>query len=143
MRTAGSPIHHGMIDDPDTKAPLDDVRGFLAECLGIELAALPRPGEWAEGGNTIGAIGLRLNLLGLDELDAILERQEAESSLFGEIAVKLGYLSEEQVERILELQHLHRTLALCEMLFVAGRIDLPRLLESLASFFRSHEGMPG
>lgn len=51
-------------------------RRFLEARYGIDLAAASQPCEWSNLGNRIGAIALRLGVLTVDQIDQILEMQE-------------------------------------------------------------------
>ena len=109
---------------------------FLAAELGLARDALPRPGPWSRSGLTIGALSLRLDALNLEQIDAIIDRQELTPKLFGELAVELGFLSPEVVRRLLHLQKVHWALEFGEMLVLAEIIDLPDMLSLLARFIQ-------
>ena len=111
---------------------------FLREKLDLSPCEVPRPGEWAGSGNTLGSIGLRLGLISLDQIDRIINRQNSDCRRFGEIGIGLKFLSDDQVERLLELQQFHRCLDLGSMLVIEDRITFPDLLSLMAEFFRSH-----
>jgi hypothetical protein len=115
---------------------------FLARELGVAVDTLPRPGPWSRSGLTIGALSLRLDALTLENIDAIIEQQAREPKLFGELAVKLGFLSADEVARLLQIQQLHWALELGEMLVLEGLIDLPKLAELLARFLAEHPLSP-
>src|SRR5271163_990224 len=85
---------------------------FLIERLDLSERELPQPGEWADAGNTIGMLSLRMGLLTVEQIDHILELQEQEGSgrRFGELAESLGLLSHVQVSRLLAVQSLNREL---------------------------------
>ena len=51
-----------------------------------------------------GTIAHLLDLLTVEQISTILERQSGTGRLFGEIAIELGYMTAEQVLRVLELQ---------------------------------------
>jgi hypothetical protein len=112
----------------------DALAGYLAAELGLSKEDLPPPGSWSECGQTIGALALRLNALTIEQIDGIIDFQSQERMLFGEIAAHLGYLTETEVARLLELQEFHRALELGELLVLAGRIDVPQLCALLAGF---------
>ena len=116
----------------------DPFTEFLQSQLGLENHEIPQPGEWANVGNTTGALALRLGLLSVDQIDHILETQENEGhgKLFGEIAVELGYVESEQVDRLLLIQQLNRRLELGEQLVLSGRTDIDTLLTNLQDFHR-------
>ena len=51
---------------------------FLKARLSLTEEELPEPGEWADAGNTIGMLSLRMGLLTVEQIDHILELQEQE-----------------------------------------------------------------
>jgi hypothetical protein len=133
----------GPVESSSPHAQLcEQLAAFLARELGVAVDSLPRPGPWSRSGLTIGALSLRLDALTLENIDAIIEQQAREPKLFGELAVKLGFLSTEEVARLLEIQQMHWALELGEMLVLAGLIDLPRLAELLARFLAEHPLRP-
>ncbi len=95
------------------------------------------PGPWSRSGLTIGALSLRLSALNLEQIDAIIDRQELTPKLFGEIAIELGFLSRETVRRMLHLQKLHWALEFGELLVLQSRIDLPQMVHLVARFLES------
>lgn len=124
----------------DNTAPTDELALFLAERLGLSIDDLPQPGIWAQSGNTIGAIALRMNLLTIDQVDDIINAQETESKLFGQIAIELGFIDKDELDRLLELQRFHWSFELGELLFVRGDVDLPKLLEFYVQFAHESRG---
>lgn len=125
----------------DDTAPTDELSLFLAERLGVSIEELPQPGIWAQSGNTIGAIALRMNRLTIDQVDDIINAQETESKLFGQIAIELGFIDKPELDRLLELQRFHWSFELGELVFVRGDVDLPKLLEFYVQF--AHESRRG
>jgi hypothetical protein len=111
---------------------------FLRENLDLADCEVPSPGEWAGTGNTLGSIGLRLGLLSLDQIDKIVNRQASDSRLFGQIGISQKFLTEEDVERLLELQRFHRCLDLGALLVIERQITFPDLLNLIAEFFRAN-----
>ncbi len=118
----------------DTK-DCSDFSGFLERQLGLSESDRPRAGSWAGTGNTLGSIGLRAGLLGLDEIDQIISRQSSDSRLFGEIAVELKFLTPKQVDLLLVLQHFHRCLDLSAPLILEDRLNFGELLGLMATYF--------
>ncbi len=118
---------------------------FLKERLDLDEHEVPRLGEWANMGTTVGALALRLNALTLEQIDHILDRQERgrQQELFGNLAVELGYMDPDQVNRLLEIQKLSRQWELAAQLVLAGRIDLASLAQELAEFLRPQEVVAG
>ena len=53
---------------------------FLKSHLSLTEEELPEPGEWADAGNTIGMLSLRMGLLTVEQIDHILELQEQEGN---------------------------------------------------------------
>ncbi len=109
---------------------------FLMERLDLSDQQLPVPGEWADAGNTIGMLALRMNLLSVEQIDRILEQQEREGNVrrFGELAESLGLLSRAQVDRLLAVQTLNRELELGERLVMEGRLEIGELVRHLSHF---------
>jgi hypothetical protein len=109
---------------------------FLTERLHLAEHDLPVPGDWADAGNTIGMLALRMNLLSVEQIDQILELQEHEGNVrrFGELAESLDMLSHEQVNRLLEVQTLNRELELGERLVLEGRLEIGDLVRHLSNF---------
>lgn len=111
-----------------------EFESFLVDRLQIDARQMRRRSDWAGTGNTIGALALRLGLLELQQIDRILNLQESDRRLFGELAVHLGFMTSEEVDRLIELQHLHQLLEIGETHVVAGRLDTNSLLETILEF---------
>ncbi len=109
---------------------------FLEQRLDLSPSESPKAGSWAGAGNTLGSIGLRVGLLGLDEIDQIIMRQSNDERLFGEIAVESKFLTHEQVDALLVLQHFHRCLDVSAPLVLEERLSFGALLELMAEYFR-------
>jgi len=109
---------------------------FLMERLDLSDQQLPVPGEWADAGNTIGMLALRMNLLSVEQIDRVLEMQEREGNVrrFGELAESLGLMSHAQVARLLAVQTLNRELELGERLVMEGRLEIGDLVRHLSNF---------
>ena len=125
------------MDDPSPELYARELSGFLARRLGVPAEELPRDGEWAGSGNTIGSLALRLGVLSMDQIEQIIDQQADTAELFGEIGIGLGFLDKARVERLLELQRLHRCLDLGGLLVMEGNLELSALLELLAAFFKN------
>ncbi|MCP5040874.1 MAG: hypothetical protein GY944_07570 [bacterium] len=108
---------------------------FLIEQLELSSSDVPAASEWAGTGNTMGAIGLRVGLLGLDEIDQIISKQASDPRLFGEIAVASKILNQAEVDVLLTLQHFHRCLDASAGLLVEGRAPFATLLRLMAEYF--------
>src|SRR5436305_14625186 len=106
---------------------------YLTTRLRLKSEEVPVPGDWADAGNTIGMLALRMNLLTVEQIDQILEMQEQEgnSRRFGEVAEALGFLSPRQVSRLLAVQSLNREMELGARLVLSGRIDSAELVRQL------------
>jgi hypothetical protein len=122
-------------------ATCDPFTEFLQTQLGLEEGEVPIPGEWANVGNTTGALALRLGLLSVEQIDNILENQETNGhgKFFGEIAVELGFVEQVQIEHLLGIQQLNRQLELGEQLVLSGRTDLNSLLSNLQKFHEQNQ----
>jgi len=112
---------------------------FLKANLDLTDDDIPSPGEWADVGNTIGALALRLDVLSVEQLARILDIQENEQdgTLFGQLAVRLGYLSQEQVDHLLRIQEFNRCLETAERLVIRSRMSMQTLAAALSHFFSS------
>lgn len=116
----------------------EETEAFVAHLKAeFELAEsdIPRPGEWAGSGNTLGSIGLRVGLLSLDQIDQIITKQGNDRRLFGQIGVSLKFLTGEQVEGLLTMQRFYRCLDLGAILVFENTVEFPELLASLARYF--------
>lgn len=117
----------------------EEFNDYLAKRSGIDRADFPPSGQWAGAGDTFGAIALKMNLINMSTIDVILEAQSTEPLRFGELAVKLGMITDEQAARIVELQRFHRSLETGERLVVNGKLELPKLLRVLADFLEQKQ----
>lgn len=115
-----------------------DFARFLANRLRLDPDEILTSSDWAGTGNTIGAIALRLGLLDLDQIDRILDMQDSDKRLFGEIAINLEFMTEEQVEGLIQLQRYHQLLEAGEALVLRGIITMEQLQETLLEFYRLH-----
>ena len=109
---------------------------FLKNRLKLEDGKLPAPGEWSNMANTIGAIALRSGLLSLEQIEDILDRQESEEEhkLFGQIAIGLGHLTPQEVDRLLAMQELNMQLSLAGQLVLQGSLELECLLDIMREY---------
>lgn len=115
-----------------------DFARFLADRLSLDPDEIMMASDWAGTGNTIGAIALRLGLLDLDQIDRILDMQDSDKRLFGEIAVNLEFITNEQVEGLIQLQRYHQLLEAGEALILRGLVTMEQLQETLLEFYRLH-----
>ena len=116
-----------------------EFNAYLAQRIHVDEADFPAVGQWSGAGDTFGAIALKMNLISMSSIDVILEAQANERLRFGQLAVKLGMINEEQAARILELQRFHRSLETGERLVVHGKVTLPDLLRILADFLEARK----
>ena len=96
---------------------------LIASEIGLSESDVPKLGHWAGTGTSIGALTLRLGLLDINKINELLEYAYENEGLFGENAVKLGYLNEAQVERLLLLQRWNRRVQVVEILKVNGKLS--------------------
>lgn len=115
-----------------------DFARFLANRLRLDPDEVLTSSDWAGTGNTIGAIALRLGLLDLDQIDRILDMQDSDKRLFGEIAINLEFMTEEQVDGLIQLQRYHQLLEAGEGLILRGLVTMEQLQETLLEFYRLH-----
>ncbi len=119
----------------------NDFLSFLKDRLKLEAEEIPVPGEWLYLANTIGAIALRSNVLSLNQIECILDEQEEmqdsdeEHKLFGELAIKLGYLTQHEVDRLLELQQINIQLSLAGELVLADSLNMESLFDILRKYW--------
>lgn len=106
-------------------------RGYVAPARAHQLAKA-RP-QFRE---VLGAIALGHGLITLEQLEDVLQHL-AGDALFGEVAIRLGYLSPEHVDRLLAIQELQEAIEIGEALLLDGLIGRQQLLEELTSFFAS------
>ena len=123
-------------------AKSNDFLSFLADRLKLEAGEMPVPGEWLYMANTIGAIALRSNVISLEQLECILDKQEEmqdaneKHKLFGQLAIDLGYLTQHEVDRLLELQQINIQFSLAGQLVLADSLDLESLLDVMREYRR-------
>lgn len=108
---------------------------FLSRRLGIPKEELPKAGEWAGSGNTIGSLALRMGVLNLDQIESIVDLQVSGEMRFGDTAVELGNLTGDQVDLLVRMQEFHRCIDLGGPLVMSGQLELAELVELLAAFF--------
>jgi hypothetical protein len=130
----------GKSQTPPGPRAREELAAYLVDNLGVREEELPKVGDWSELGQTIGTLALRLGALSLDQLDTIIDSQSCHpegGKRFGEIASQLGFVSDLQVERLLQLQEFHRAFELGELLVLSDQLDLPQLCELMAGFLRA------
>ena len=76
--------------------------------------------NWRGRPDTLGAIALKVGVLTMEQIDALLEEQAHEHKLFGQVAIEREFLTSEQVERLWGIQELDAELHLGKVLVVGG-----------------------
>jgi hypothetical protein len=114
-----------------------DFERFLLDRLNLDPEEHMSFSDWAGTGNTIGALALRLGALSLDEIDRILDAQESNRRLFGEIAIELGFLTNQQVDRLIMLQRFHQLLEVGEHFVMKGLASLDELQKLILEYHAS------
>lgn len=117
------------------RSQTNEFEAFLLQRLGEDYAC-HSTSDWAGTGNTIGAIALRLGILDLDQIDRILDQQEDDRRLFGEIAVALEFVTQDQVDRLISLQRYHQLLEVAEFLVIRGQVDVVEMQTHLLDYLR-------
>ncbi len=87
---------------------------------------------------TLGVLAVRENLLNNKQLSAILDNQREKrekGGLFGEIAIELGFLTRDDIDKLLILQKKARNL-LGEILILYGAISKNDLEDELRQFYK-------
>lgn len=107
---------------------------FLAERLGLTPDECVASSEWSGTGNTIGALALRLGALDLNQIDRILDVQEEDKRLFGVLAIDLGFMTSSQVDRLIELQRYHQIVEIGEHLVVQGKISTEEMHQAITDY---------
>ena len=118
-----------------------DFERFLVKRLQLDPEESLQSSDWAGTGNTIGALALRLGVLDLDQIDRILDMQEEDKRRFGEIAVNLEFMTERQVQRLIQLQRYHQLLEAGEILVLRGLVTVEDLQQSLVEFYRQNDAV--
>jgi hypothetical protein len=70
----------------------------------------------------------------MGQLDHILSQLTGDKR-FGEVAIELGYLTESQLEALLQIQDIQEAMEFGESLIVQGIVTRARLLEEMGRFF--------
>jgi hypothetical protein len=63
----------------------------------------------------------------MEQINNLLEFQDQTGGLFGDVAVELGYLNDEQVRKVLLIQKWTRRIDIVDRLFISGTIDEAQL----------------
>ncbi len=89
---------------------------------------------------TLGVLAVRENLLNNKQLSAILDNQREKrerGGLFGEIAIELGFLTRDDIDKLLILQKESRNF-LGEILILCGAISKNDLEDELRQFHKAN-----
>lgn len=87
----------------------------------------------------IGMIAVGHGLLGGPQIDKILDEQRGCSDRFGEIAIRLGFLTAEQVETLVKIQEFRTAVSITEALALAGIIKYEDAVRYLGRYFTHDE----
>lgn len=82
----------------------------------------------------IGQLMLNHGLIGVEQINEVLRRQDIHRGFFGENAIALGYVTKAQVEALLASQEVRRNAELLETLSLAGCLDMRDGLAALCRF---------
>ena len=82
----------------------------------------------------IGMIAVGHGLLRPDQIDLILDRQRNSSLRFGDLAIELGCLTQEQVELLLAIQEFRASAAAAEAMALAGTLPWDDVVRYLGAF---------
>lgn len=96
---------------------------YLTRELDLNKSDMPELGHWGRMGSTIGSLCLKLNLLDMDKINNVLEIQEQAGGLFGDVAIELGYLNAEEVEKLLNVQKWCRREEILHRLLLTNTIN--------------------
>jgi hypothetical protein len=119
------------------KSSIGEFEQFLKDRFGITREEYVNDSQWRGTGNTIGALLLRLGLLDLSQIDEILDIQENDKRLFGEIAVDLGFLTEDQVRAVIAIQCYHQFVEVAENMVIRGYFNLLDLQLAVLEFMQN------
>jgi len=82
----------------------------------------------------IGSIAFSFGLLGPGDVELVLDAQRRDYAPFGEIAIREGLLTREQVTQLLYVQQVRAAAGLAEALTLTGHGDLAETMRLFASF---------
>jgi hypothetical protein len=82
----------------------------------------------------IGMIAVSHGLLRPDQIDMILDHQDDSNKRFGEIAIELGFVTEQQVETLIKIQQSRVTIDIAEALALAGVMPYEDAVRHMATF---------
>ena len=88
----------------------------------------------------IGMIAVSHGLLHPNQVDVVLDRQRECKDRFGDIAVEMGFLTREQIERLVRIQEFRTAAEVGEALALAGVLSCEDMARYLGAFLlRDHE----
>ena len=87
----------------------------------------------------IGMIAVGHGLLTAPQIDEILDAQRGCSERFGEIAIRMGFLTPHQVEVLVKVQEFRTAVAITEALTLAGVLRYDDAVRHLGTFFTHDE----
>lgn len=82
----------------------------------------------------VGMIAVAHGLLLPDQIDLILDEQRQSGERFGEAAVRLGFVTEDQVGLLLKVQELRAAAEIGEALVLAGVLEFEEMAQDLGGF---------
>lgn len=83
----------------------------------------------------IGQLMVQHGLIGPEDINAILHRQDMHRGFFGENAMSLGYITRSQLDTLLAAQELRRNVEMLEELALSSTLDFSDGLAALAKFY--------
>jgi hypothetical protein len=82
----------------------------------------------------IGMIAVGHGLIRSDQIDEILDRQRECKQRFGQIAVELGFLADQQVETLIKIQEFRAAANIAECLALGGVLSFEDAAQYLGAF---------
>jgi hypothetical protein len=83
----------------------------------------------------IGLLAYSHGLLPADSIEEILSKQRDMDLRFGETAIRMGLLSNQQVETLLLIQQYRAAMELGEALALTGQVDYDEVIRALHQFW--------
>ena len=95
-------------------------------------------GEYVKRKAWFGTLAYLLKYIEVEEADEVLQRQAADSTRFGEVAVDLGFMTEEQVKTVLFFQS--SPVSFGDVVLASQKLDRDTIGENL-TLFASYEAV--